>query len=181
MARIDLNYLKKRAHMTDDFCDEKVKSALAKIIPEPIDSDSDVDFGGLDIIVPNKLFRNWIDLIPENMRGFVRFEYRDGGRALKVEDYIKIAMTKPAYKTFQSFVSKDMDDGDLYLSRYLVWHSVVLKRPVGFDFGKYEMNMIFNSLPIDISKDKVKFEVNLSFAEFYRQIKFAEKVLRDVN
>jgi hypothetical protein len=82
-------------------------------------------------------------------------------------------MTKPAWESLRSFVSKDPTDPDLFPMRHLIWRFAVLGRPVGLDFGRYEMNMIFNSLPVDISRSKVKIETP-TFACFYRQIRFAE-------
>ncbi|MDR2268705.1 MAG: hypothetical protein LBD94_00800 [Rickettsiales bacterium] len=178
---IDLTYLKKRAEMTRDFNDEKVCAAFAKIIPPRI-SIADIEVpenNGFECVVSNKMFRNWIDLIPESDRGFVRFIYADGNDR-NVEKYLKLAMTTPAFKTFQSFVSKDWKDSDLFLMRYLLWRGVVLKSPVGIDFGNYEMNMILSSLPIDISKDKVRFE-DCSFVDFYRMFKCAEWGLNNVD
>ena len=170
-------YLKKRAEMTTDFDDEKVVSALSKIVvPNPDFSKTEAaDCDGFDCIVPNKMFRNWIDLIHEGDRGYVRFVYADGDGG-RVEKYLKTAMTEFAFANFTARVSEPTDD-DLFLMRWLIWHSVVLKRAVGFDFGNYEMNAIFNSLPLDISKDRKKFDRAVDFAEFYKMIWFAEKGL----
>ena len=175
MTAIDLKYLKKRAEMTRDFNDEKVQAALSKIIPPKlyIAESFDLENNGYECVIPNKLFRNWIDLIPEQDRGFFRFTY-SGGDEAALEKYLGLAMTKPAFKTFQSLVSKDAGDSDLFLMRWLIWHFAILGQPVGFDFGSYEMNVIFGSLPVDISKDKIKFGRELSLVDFYRQIKFAE-------
>jgi hypothetical protein len=175
---IDLTYLKKRAEMTRDFNDEKVRGALSKIIPPAIEIDcGDVGENGYECLVHNKSFRNWIDLIPESDRSFIRFEYV-GGDDSCVEKYIKAAMIKSSWKNFCSFVSKDASDSDLFLTRHLIWHGLVLGQPVGIDFSNYEMNAIFNELPIDISKNKVKIDAP-SFADFYRWIRFAEWGLRN--
>jgi hypothetical protein len=171
-------YLKKRAEMTADFNDEKVAAALSKIVvPDPDFSKTGAaGCDGFDCIVPNKMFRNWIDLIPERDRGYVRFVYTDGGGG-RVEKYLKTAMTEFAFANFKARVSEPANDGDLFLMRWLIWHAVVLKQAVGFDFGNYEMNAIFNSLPLDISKDRKKFGRRVDFAEFYKMIWFAEKGL----
>jgi hypothetical protein len=175
---IDLTYLKKRSGLIQDFCDEKVQGALAKIIPPAIEpACGDVEAAGYECVVRNKSFRNWIDLIPENERGFIRLVYSDEADGC-VEKYIRAAMTKPAWKNFCSFVSKDANDSDLFLMRYLIWHGAVLGRPVGIDFGNYEMNQIFNDLPVDVSKEKIRVKAP-SFADFYRQIRFADWGLRN--
>jgi hypothetical protein len=174
---IDLTYLKKRAEMVGDapdgFYDDKVQAALAKIIPPEIIVADAADFSGFEYPVKNKTFKNWVDIIPEGDRGFVRFEYGAGDDDA-LEKILGIAMTKTAFKSFRSAVSKDADDSDLFLMRYLIWFSIVLGQPVGFDFGSYEMNMIFNSLPVDISKNKIKVVRDISFVEFYRMFKFAK-------
>ena len=170
-----ISYLKKRAEMTADFSDAKVQGALTKIVAPQIDlSKTDAaETDGFDCVVPNKMFRNWIDLIPDADRGFVRFVYADGN-GTGLDRYVRTAMTEPAFETFRSLVSKDADDGDMFLMRWLIWHFCVLKRAVGFDFGNYEMNAIFNALPLDISRDKTKFGREVSFAGFYRMISFAK-------
>jgi hypothetical protein len=178
MAAADLAYLKKRAEFLagapDSFGDEKVRAALAKIAPPRIRIDcAPAENNGFECVVHNKLFRNWIDLIPESDRGFIGFSYSDGNDA-DIDKYLRAAMTMPAWEKFRSAVSADAGDSDMFAARWLVWHSAVLGRPVGFDFGNYEMNAIFNSLPVDISKNKMKFGRELSFAGFYRTIKFAE-------
>jgi uncharacterized protein YehS (DUF1456 family) len=173
-----LSYLKKRAEMTADFADEKVQSALSKISVKKIDfskTDS-APLEGFDCVVSNKMFRNWLDLIPEKDRSFVRFVYEDG-KDKSPEKYIRTAMTAPAFGNFQSEVSNDASEDDLFLMRRLIWDAVVLKRPVGFDFDNYEMNAIFNALPLDISKNKIKFGRKISFVEFYRMIWFAKQGL----
>ncbi|MDR3208639.1 MAG: hypothetical protein LBT45_02200 [Rickettsiales bacterium] len=176
---IDLTYLKKRAEMLQDFYDAKVQGALAKINPPALSLDCPAAEGaGYECVVRNKLLRNWIDLIPESERGFVRFVYEDGGDS-DVGKYIRAAMTAPAWKSFQSLVARTPRDSDLFLMRYLIWHGPVLGRPVGLDFGNYEMNVIFNSLPIDVSKNKSRVETP-SFVDFYRQIRFAEWGLENV-
>ena len=176
MAAIDLTYLKKRAQMSDVFSDEKTLAALGKIIPPNLAvlaDDAASDDGAFERVVPNKLFRNWIDLIPETARGFMRFNYTDGADKNPLP-YIKSAMSKNAFENFQSLVLKDPNESDLFLMRMLLWYFAVLKRPVGLDFGNYEMNAIFNSLPIDISLKKIKIDAPASFADFYRQIMFAK-------
>ncbi|MDR1071635.1 MAG: hypothetical protein LBL21_03265 [Rickettsiales bacterium] len=175
----DLKYLKKRAGMTGDFDDTKVQSALAKIIPPAVSMDFDeAENNGYDCVVRNKLLRTWIDLIPESERGFMGFVYEDGDDT-DAAKYIKAAMTKPAWESLRSFVSKDPEDSDLFPMRYLIWHAAVLGRPVGLDFGSYEMNMIFNSLPVDISRNKTRIETP-TFAGFYRQFRFAEWGIKNV-
>ena len=170
-----ISYLKKRAEMTTDFDDVKVQSALLKIIPPAIDFSGvkAAEIDGFDCTVPNKMFRNWIDLIPENDRGFIRFVYADGADA-NVEKYLAAAMTSPAFLKFRPLASAPANDDDLFLMRHLIWYSVVLRRPVGFDFGVYEMNAIFGALPVDISKNKTKFGRKISFVDFYRMIWFAK-------
>ena len=180
--RTTMSYLKKRSEMTADFSDVKVQAALVKIVPPPIDMPdvAAAEPDGFDCIVPNKMFRNWIDLIPEKDRGFVRFVYV-GGNGGDLERYLKTAMTAPAFETFRSLVSKDADGGDLFLMRYLIWHFAVLRRAVGFDFGNYEMNAIFNGLPMDVSGNKIKFGRDVLFADFYRMIWFAKWGLNNVD
>jgi len=176
---MDLTYLKKRAEMTQDFYDGKVQTALQKIAPEPITlDDADADIGnGYECVVPNKLFRNWIDLIPESDRSFVRFIYQDGAAA-SLEKYIKAAMTAIAWKNLKAAVSEAQSESDLFLMRLIIWHCLVLKAPLGVDFGNYEMNQIFNALPIDVAHDRIKVE-RPSFADFYKQIKYAQMAVRD--
>jgi hypothetical protein len=183
-VRVDLTYLKKRAAMLGDakgsFGDDKVQTALAKIIPPPIVPAAAVpENNGYECVVPNKLIRNWIDLIPEDWKSFIRFIYVEGDD-YEIEKYIRLAMTDIAWKSFQSYISKDQSDSDLFLMRHLIWHSAVLGRPVGIDFGVYEMNMIFANLPIDVSKDKIKAE-RIPFADFYKQIKYAEWGLQNAS
>ena len=175
MGKIDLVYLKKRSAMTTEFDDAKVSAALAKITPPPVDISNiaAAKVENFDCIVPNKAFRNWIDLIPESDRGFVRFIYTDGDEK-DVLKYMQAAMTKPAFADFLVKISMPATEDDLFLMRWLIWHGVVLKRPVGFDFGNYEMNSIFNSLPLDVSKDKIKFDRGPTFSDFYKMIAFAE-------
>lgn len=168
----DLTYLKKRAEFTRDFNDEKVQNALSKMIPPKIQFAFDAECEGVDCVVPNKIFRNWVDLIPENERSFIRFIYVDGDE-VSPEKYLSFAMTKHAFKKFSSLIYEDANERELFLVHKLIWHSVILKEPIGFDFGKYEMNAIFNSLPITISHKKEKIDTP-SFSEFYRMIKFAE-------
>lgn len=174
MAKIDITYLKKRSEMTKDFYDPKVRDALSKIIPPqiPILEIDTPKNNGFDCIVPNKFIRNWIDLIPESDRDFMQFIYEEGQEIDEIK-YIKIAMTKPAWKTFQSLILNELKDSELFLMRWVIWNSSILKSPVGIDFGRYEMNMIFDSLPIDISCKKLKVETP-SFSDFYRQIMFVK-------
>ena len=181
MAKTDITYLKKRSEMTKDFYDNKVQAMLAKIIPPQI-SIPEIDtpkHSGFDCVVPNKFLRNWIDLIPENYCNFMRFIYEEGHETDELR-YIKIAMTKPSWKRFQSLIIKELKESDLFLMRWVIWHSIILKTPVGIDFGKYEMNLIFNSLPINISNKKFKIEAP-SFSDFYRQIMFVKWGLEDAN
>lgn len=175
----DLKYLKKRAEMTRDFYDDKVLAALLKIVPPCIVlPDAGVpDNNVFECEIPNKMIRNWIDLIPESDRGFIRFTYVDGGD-MEIEKYIKLAMTTLAWKNFQSLASKDAGDSDLFLMRWIIWHGIVLREPVGVDFGNYEMNMIFGALPIDIANNKIKMDAP-SFSDFYRQIAFVRWGLKN--
>jgi len=174
----DLTYLKKRAALTLNFYDDKVQAALMKIIPPKITADeieaaTEGDFAGFDCVVKNKMIRNWIDLVPENARGFVRFIYEDGDDD-NILKYIRLAMAKPAWDDFCAAAIMPPSDSDLFLMRWTLWHGAVLKQPVGFDFGNFEMNAIFGALPIDIAKDKVKIERPPTISEFYREIRFAK-------
>jgi len=170
----DMTYLKKRAALVQDFRDDKVQAALGKIIPPAIEIEAwDFAAEGLDYVVKNKIMRNWIDLIPETARGFVRFVYEDGEDD-DILKYIRAAMTAPAWEDFRRAASGPPADSDLFLMRFLIWHGAVLKRPVGFDFGNFEMNAIFASLPVDVAKDKIKIERAPSLPEFYRWFWFAK-------
>jgi len=77
-------------------------------------------------------------------------------------------------------ISKDPVDSDLFLMRWVIWRGLVLDRPVGINFGRYEMNQIFNSLPMDIATEKMKMETP-SFVDFYRAIKYAEWSLNNAD
>jgi hypothetical protein len=181
MAKIDTTYLKKRAEMTRDFYDEKVQAALCKIIPPNIIvADADRPRRNeYEIVVKNKVLRNWIDLISDKDRSFVRFVYEDGDES-DINKYIEFAFIGPVWKAFKTEVSKDPSDKDLLLMRLIIWNSFILKNPIGVDFGKYEMNTLYNNLPIDISKNKIKLETP-SFVDFYRQIMFAKWGIENVN
>jgi len=181
---VDLTYLKKRAALTTDFYDDKVQAAILKIIPPAITADEIEDAAGMentgfDCVVKNKMIRNWIDLIPESARGFVRFAYEEGNDD-NILKYMRIAMTKPAWDDFCVCAAGAATGEDLFLMRWTLWHSVVLKQPVGFDFGNFEMNAIFNSLPMNVAKDKIPTGQKPTFAEFYRRIRFAKWGLENV-
>ncbi|MDR2770071.1 MAG: hypothetical protein LBB08_01315 [Rickettsiales bacterium] len=174
---IDLAYLKKRAEFLEmnlsGFDDEKVRAALGKINPPTIaPGAAPAENSGFECVVKNKALRNWLDLVPETDRGFMRFIYEEGTD--RIEKYLPLAMTGPAFEKFRSHVAHDNpSEEDLFLMRRLIWDHSVLGRPVGVDFGIYEMNMIFNSLPVDVARSKMTLKAP-SFADFYRMIKFAE-------
>jgi hypothetical protein len=176
--KLDFTYLKKRAQMTDDFDDAKVQAALAKLAPPPLAAEAG-PADGYECVVGNKLLRNWVDLVPEGWRGFMSFSYEDGDDA-GIDKYLCAAMTGPAWKSFQSAVSREPDGEDLFLSRWLVWYSAVLRRPVGIDFGVYEMNQIFNALPVDVAARKTRMAAP-DFAGFYRAVMHALWSLADAD
>ena len=174
---LDLTYLKKRAALVDDIMDDKVQSALIKIQPPKLEISnlSAPKIEGFDCIVKNKMMRFWIDLVPEKDRSFIRFIYIDGndGDILK---YLKTAMIKSAWNDFKAAVSKDQTDLDFNLMRYVVWNYMARGRPVGAEFGNFEMNQIVNALPMDVAKDKTIFDAP-SLADFYKMIYYTKWAL----
>lgn len=179
---IDLTYLKKRAELlkdtSDSFNDEKIQLALSKIeFPKIVLSNEVSDNNGFEAIVHNKLFRNWIDLIPDSDKGFIKFIYIDGNDN-NIDKYIRLSMIKPAYFKFENEINI-VNENDFYLAKYILWQFIILKKPIGINFANFEMNQIFNNLDIDISKDKIDFDRELSFSDFYKQIYFAKWALKD--
>lgn len=192
---LDLKYLKKRAELIQDFYDDKVQTALLKIAPKPIAMPeiAPAVVAGFDCAVPDKSLRYWIDLVPESDRGYYRFIYQDAKNEKTKNDsildsrlsflelrYLQAAMTKPAWNSFCSLVSKDASDSDLFLMRYVIWQYRVLKRPVGIDFCNFEMNQIISQLPMDIAHIKIKAVSPPDLASFYKMVYFAKWGL-DVN
>ncbi|MDR1027551.1 MAG: hypothetical protein LBL46_04010 [Rickettsiales bacterium] len=173
---IDLTYLKKRAEMTTDIADEKVRAALSKIVAPRIEVPALPAPEGTDFAAA-KLMRNWIDLIPADRRGWMSIRYEDGGCA-DTEMCLRAAMTAPAYESFRSFVCKDPNENDMEPAHIALWRAFVLKEPVGMDFGNYEMNNIWNALPVDISHKKIKMDAP-DFNDFYAMIKCAEWVIEN--
>ena len=167
---LDLTYLKKRAEMTRDMADEKVRAALLKIVAPKIELGYPGAPDGI-YFTASKFMRNWIDLIPDDRRGFVSIKYEDGG-CDNIEESMRAATAAPMWKSFRSFVSKDQSDSDMEPMRILIWKYLVIKEPLGFDFGNYEMNNIFNALPIDIAAKKIKIETPDPFV-FYKMMKNA--------